>query len=231
MSAATAQALMQWDGCRISEFESLMISNMQSLGRTHPGFGYGARFLRWIYSENPAPYNSWGNGSAMRVSPVGFYADSLNGALELAAASARVTHNHPAGIAGAQAAAACVYIARTGGSKNDVKSFVQNNFYDMNFTLESIRRDYTFDVSCPGSVPQAIEAFLEGTDFEDVIRLAISIGGDSDTIACIAGGIAQAYYGVPESIKNTVLQILHGDEIELIVRSFQDRFYCENKTM
>ena len=225
MSAAAALALMLWDGKQPNVFGELMVSCMQRLGRSHPGYGYGGRFEKWIYSACPQPYNSWGNGSAMRVAPVGFYAGSLEQALALAEISAGVTHNHPQGIKGAQAAAAAIYIAKTGGSKNDMRNFIQENFYDLDFTLDQIRPEYSFDVSCQGSVPQAIEAFLEGTDFEDVIRNAVSIGGDSDTIACIAGGIAEAFYGVPVEIKNCVFEIIGDDEIADIIKRF-DLWFC-----
>ena len=224
MTAATAKALMLWTGEDLEKFEQLMVSCMQSLGRSHPNYGYGAKFEKWIYSPCPQPYNSWANGSAMRVSPVGFYGQSLEQTLSLAQASAQVTHNHPDGIAGAKAVAAAVYIARTQGSKEAVKEYINDNFYTLDFTLSDIRADYTFDVSCRGSVPQAIRAFIEGTDFVDVIRNAVSIGGDSDTIACIAGAIAQAYYGVEESLQKTVFDILGEDEVAQIINDFTARF-------
>lgn len=174
--------------------------------RLYPNAGYGASFRHWGQSSTSEPYNSWGNGSAMRVSPVGFAFNDLNSVLMEAKRSAEVTHNHPEGIKGSQATASAIFLAKTGTSKNDIKSYIETNFgYDLSQTLAEIRPNYRFDVSCQGSVPQAIIAFLESADFEDAIRNAVSIGGDSDTIACITGGISQAFYGeVPEQIAQQV---------------------------
>ena len=168
----------------------------------YPLAGFGKSFAAWAMANRTQPYNSWGNGSAMRVSPIGFAFDNLNYVLAEAERSAAVTHSHPEGIKGAQATAAVIFLARTGHSKADIKTYVQETFgYDLNRTVDEIRPTYQFDVSCQGSVPQAIMAFLESTDFEDAIRTAISIGGDSDTIACMAGGMADAFYGgVPDAI-------------------------------
>lgn len=172
----------------------------------YPFAGYGAKFYLWAVSDEVKPYNSWGNGSAMRVSPVGFALNDLETVLAEAKRSAEVTHNHPEGIKGAQATAACIFLARKGQSKREIQSYIQDTFsYDLNRSLEEIRPSYRFDVSCQGSVPQAIIAFLESTDFEDAIRNAVSLGGDSDTIACITGGIAHAFYGkVPDVIAQEV---------------------------
>lgn len=176
----------------------------------YPDAGYGAFFRRWAASPGSKPYNSWGNGSAMRVSPVGFAFNTLQQVLQEAKASAWVTHNHPHGIKGAQATASAIFLARTGSDKQSIKEFIESSFsYNLNQPLDEIRTYYTFDVSCQGSVPQALIAFLESENFEDAIRKAISIGGDSDTIACITGGIAQAYYGnIPDFIQNKVFEIL-----------------------
>ena len=178
--------------------------------RRYPNAGYGANFGYWAMSERTEPYNSWGNGSAMRVSPIGFALNDLNSVLSEAKRSAEVTHNHPEGIKGAQATASAIFLARTKKDKKLIKSYIETAFgYDLNFSIEQIRQNYQFNVSCQGSVPEAIVAFLESTDFEDAIRNAISIGGDSDTIACITGGIAQAFYGgVPKAIAQQVLNIL-----------------------
>ncbi|MBD2294296.1 ADP-ribosylglycohydrolase family protein [Anabaena sphaerica FACHB-251] len=158
--------------------------------------GYGKSFHRWAKGEIVGAYNSYGNGSAMRVSPVGYAFDNLEQVLAEAKISAEITHNHPEGIKGAQAVAAIIFLARTGTSREEIKSYTETNFgYELNQSLDEIRPTYKFDVSCQGSVPQAIIAFLESTDFEDAIRNAISIGGDSDTISCITGGIAEAFYG------------------------------------
>ncbi|MEC4985389.1 MAG: ADP-ribosylglycohydrolase family protein [Oscillatoria sp. PMC 1068.18] len=173
----------------------------------NPYAGYGQNFDRWAMSNNNEPYNSWGNGSAMRVSPVGFAFDDLETVLLEAKKSAEVTHNHPEGIKGAQATAAAILLGRQGKSKPEIKTYIESNFgYNLSRKLDEIRPDYQFHISCQGSVPEAIIAFLESTDFEDAIRNAVSLGGDSDTIACIAGGIAQAYYGsVPETIAQEAL--------------------------
>ena len=176
---------------------------IREYGRRYADAGYGGMFRSWLRSDNSRPYNSFGNGSAMRVSPVGFAFDSLDEVLREAAASAAVTHNHPEGIKGAQAVAAAIFLARLGGgpvrakTKTEIKEYIESSFgYDLSATLDEIRPGYHFDETCQGSVPQSIIAFLESNDYEDAIRKAVSIGGDSDTIACIAGGIAQAYYGV-----------------------------------
>lgn len=165
--------------------------------------------MRWASSDNSEPYNSFGNGSAMRVSPVGFAFNDLDSVLLEAKRSAEVTHNHPEGIKGAQATASAIFLARTGNSKDAIKSYIQNTFnYDLERTIEEIRPTYTFHVSCQGSVPEAIIAFLDSTDYEDAIRNAVSIGGDSDTIACITGGIAHAFYGIPKGIAQEALSRL-----------------------
>ncbi len=171
-------------------------------GRRYYDRGYGGMFLQWLQEENPKPYGSYGNGSAMRVSPVGFAFNNIKQVLEVAKQSAEVTHNHPEGIKGAQAVASAVFMANSGSSKKQIQDFISSNFsYDLGFVLDDIRSTYEFDVTCQGSVPEAMVAFLESHDYESAIRLAISIGGDSDTIACITGGIAAAYYkSLPEPI-------------------------------
>jgi ADP-ribosylglycohydrolase len=191
----------------------------------YPRAGYGGSFRGWANSQNSTPYNSWGNGSAMRTSPVGFANDTLDDVLAQAEAFAAVTHNHPEGIKGAQAVSAAILLARKGISRRHIKRFIETRFgYDLDTTLDEIRPTYRFDVSCQGSVPQAIRAFLESTDFEDTIRNAISIGGDSDTIACIAGGIAEAFYkGVPGDIKQETLDRLD-DRMKKTITLFYQRF-------
>jgi len=190
----------------------------QAYGRRYPGRGYGGTFQSWIYLENPEPYNSWGNGSAMRASPIGWFCSSIEEVMNEAFKSAAVTHNHSEGIKGAQAAATAVFMARTGRSKDEIKNFITETFkYDLDQRLDDIRPTYRFDVSCQGSVPEAIIAFLESTDYENAIRLAISIGGDSDTIACITGGIAEAFYkSIPDYIIDKTLKILPKEIIKLI---------------
>jgi len=194
-------------------------------GNKYPEAGYGGNFARWLFSEDTRPYNSWGNGSAMRVSPVGFAYKSMETVLEEAKRSAEVTHNHPEGIKGAQATASAIFLARQANSKEDIKKYIEDKFgYNLNRSLDKIRPTYNFDVSCQGSVPEAIIAFLESDSFEDAIRKAISIGGDSDTIACITGGIAQAYYKeIPSHILDDVKKRLT-PELLLIVEEFEWRF-------
>lgn len=193
--------------------------------RAYPEAGYGGRFLQWAFSDDREPYNSWGNGSAMRVSPIGFAYDLLDEVLLRARWSAEVTHNHPEGIAGAQATSAAIYLARTGSSKDDMRAFIERRFgYDLSISLDELRPNYRFDVSCRGSVPPAIRAFLESTDYESAVRLAISLGGDCDTIACIAGGIAHAYYrGVPEDIRRQALARLD-EPLSAVVVEFEARY-------
>ena len=178
--------------------------------RLYPGKGYGVHFRKWAAHSSTKPYYSMGNGSAMRVSPVGFAFNTLDEVLREAQKSAEPTHNHPEGIKGAQATASSIFLARGGADKEEIKAYIENNFvYDLNEPLDQIRNYYKFDETCPGSVPQAIRAFLESNDYEDALRKAISIGGDSDTIACITGGIAEAYYKkVPHAIIERVKKIL-----------------------
>lgn len=191
---------------------------------SYPAVGYGGRFRRWARAPQPVSYGSYGNGSAMRVSPIAWYYQTLDDVLVEAMHSAEMTHNHPEGIRGAQAVAAAIFIARQGADKKQIRDYIQNSFaYDLNRTLDEIRPGYAFDVSCQGSVPVAILAFLESTDFEDAIRNAVSLGGDSDTLACIAGSIAEAYYeGVPEQIADETLARLD-EGLRIVYRKFIGR--------
>jgi ADP-ribosylglycohydrolase len=193
-------------------------ATFKEYGRRYPDAGYGGSFLRWLFSESTAPYNSYGNGSAMRVSPVGFAFQTLGDVLAEAERSAAATHNHPEGIKGARAAAAAIFLARQGRPKPEIKQYLQDQFaYDLDRTLDQIRPHYRFDETCQGSVPQAVIAFLESADYEDAVRKAISLGGDSDTIACITGGIAQAYYGmIPTLIAGTVRAILPPELLQVV---------------
>lgn len=191
---------------------------VRSYARAYPNAGYGGTFRQWMMGLINGPYNSWGNGSAMRVSPIGFAFDTLDKVLEEAEKSAAITHNHSEGIKGAQATAAAVFLAKDGASKLDIKDYIESTFgYDLNRTLENIRPDYSFDVSCQGSVPESIIAFLESESIEDAIRKAISLGGDADTMACIAGGIAQAFYkAIPASILEETKKRLPGTFLQII---------------
>lgn len=214
-------------------FKEELIQQMQAFGRIFPDAGYGGMFRRWLESENPQPYNSFGNGSAMRVSPCGYIAVELDEALALAKASAEVTHNHPEGIKGAQAVAAAIFLARCGKTKDELKKYIEENFYSLDRTLDEIRPNYKFDVTCQGTVPPAIQAFLESTDFEDAIRNAISLGGDSDTLAAITGSIAWAYYrqfGTPispdlQKIQEKVYTYLPQEFIDIYEQTDKVRWY------
>ena len=226
MSLAVCEALLEsspgWE-----DLAERAVACMRTLGRRYPGVGYGGRFLTWLHAVEPRPYRSYGNGAAMRVSGCGFAASSLGEAEELARVVTAVTHDHPEGIKGAQATAAAVYLARTGSSMDEIRAYIAGRYYPWGFastvTLDAVRPRYTFDVSCQGSVPQALEAFFESTSFEDAIRNAVSIGGDSDTIAAIAGGVAEAYYGVPGTIRERAVAYLT-DDLRAILVQFEGRY-------
>jgi ADP-ribosylglycohydrolase len=194
-------------------------------GRRYPNAGYGGTFFQWLQTEQPRPYNSWGNGSAMRVAPVGFACASIDEVLSEAERSASVTHNHPEGIKGAQATALAVFLGRSGASKEEIRDDLTRRFgYDLHRRIDLIRPTYEWDVSCQGSVPEAIIAFLDSTDVEDAIRLAISLGGDADTQAAIAGGIAHAFYGdVPSAIVGPVRERLPPEFLD-VIDLFEQRF-------
>jgi ADP-ribosylglycohydrolase len=200
-------------------------ATFREYGRRYPDAGYGGLFGKWLFSRDPRPYNSLGNGSAMRVSPVGLALPSLDAVLEEAKRSAEVTHNHPEGIKGAQATASAVFLAREGESKEGIQRFIEERFgYNLHRKLDEIRPGYRFDVTCQGSVPEAITAFLESLDYEAAVRNAVSLGGDSDTIACITGGIAHAYYkSIPSFITEKVRGLLPAEFLR-IVDDFNEAF-------
>jgi len=202
-----------------------LLGVMQDYGNRYPHAGYGGMFRSWLREDEPKPYNSFGNGSAMRVSPVGWAFDTLEETLEAAKQSAEITHNHPEGIKGAQATSACIFMARTGKSKQEIKDYIEKRFgYNLSRTCDEIRPTYDFDVTCQGSVPESIIAFLESTDFESAIRLAVSLGGDADTMGAITGGIAEAYYGgVSEHIRKEVLKRLPNEFI-VVMQKFYQKF-------
>lgn len=196
-------------------------------GRAYPGRGYGGRFQEWLDAGALGPYGSFGNGSAMRAAPCGWAATTLEEAMVLGARSAEATHDHPEGIKGAQAVAAAVFLGRTGADKSQIRDEVSRLGYDLSFTIDAIRPLYRFNETCQGTVPQAVVAFLESADFEDAIRTAISVGGDSDTLACITGGIAEAFYGgVPLAIRNRTLSVLD-DELRHVLEKFETGFMSE----
>ncbi len=215
MTLAVAKALRE-SRDDASDLEENAVRCMREIGQAYPDCGYGGRFGEWMYSENPRPYHSFGNGAAMRVSPVSYFAKNLSDAERLAEKVTRVTHDHPEGIKGAKVTAGLGYLALQGESKEQLRAYAEE-FYDISFSLDAIRPNYQFNETCMETVPQAIVAFLEAKDFEDALRNAISLGGDSDTLAAIAGGIAGAYYGVPPTIFDQVVFRLD-ERLQSIIR-------------
>ena len=194
-----------------------LVESMQHYGRLYPFAGYGLRFSRWLQAKKPEPYGSFGNGSAMRVSSVGWLYNDLETVRSMARLSAEVTHNHPEGIKGAEATAAAIFLTRTGSTKAEIKAYIEAHFhYDLSRTCDEIRPGYRHVESCQETVPEAITAFLEGQSFEDVIRTAVSLGGDCDTLTCIAGSMAEAFYGVPEELKAACRKRLPEDLLEVL---------------
>ena len=219
MSVAVAECLLNKDHDYAGAF--------RRWGRKYPDAGYGGMFNEWLRSDSMSAYNSWGNGSAMRVRPVGFAFDTIDEVMAEAERTARVTHDHPEGVKGAQATAAAIFMARQRIPKEELSQFIAARFgYDLNRTLDAIRPNYEFNESCAGTVPEAIIAFLEATGFEDAIRNAVSLGGDSDTLACITGGIAEAYYGIPSEIAEQAMNFLD-EPIAKVVMEFRRRFNVE----
>ncbi len=226
MTIAVADALLGLDQDADDEtVHQAVTTSMRTWGRKYPGAGYGGKFYRWLFTQRiPKPYNSWGNGSAMRVAAVGWLYDTIEETRRYARLTAEVTHNHPEGIKGAEATASAVYMARTGSSKDEIKDYVMQQFgYDLSRTCDEIRPTYHHVESCQETVPEAITAFLEGTDFEDVIRTAVSLGGDSDTLTCIAGAMAEAFYGVSEEMKKECRNRLPKDMLEVLDRFEQKK--------
>ena len=215
MTVAIAKALLE---CKddYTDLSNHAIRCMQEIGQRYPNAGYGQIFYLWLHHKAPAPYLSYGNGSAMRVSPVAYAAKSAQECIDLADAVTKVSHDHPEGMKGAEAAALITFGARSYLPKQILRELMQTWYYTLDFTIDEIRPTYRFDASCQGSVPQAIEAFLESEDFEDAIRIAVSLGGDSDTIAAIAGGIAGAYYGVPDDIWQKAAEYLPQEFLDIL---------------
>lgn len=222
MTLAIAKAILKSEG-NINKLPDLAVRYMQQLGRLYPDAGYGGAFRKWIRSNNPKPYGSFGNGAAMRVSPVGFAAGSMNEAKAMSKAVTKVTHNHPEGLKGAEATTVAIFMALHGKSMLEIRDYIDKNYYPMNFTLDGIRNSYQFSETCQDTVPQAMMAFFESTGFEDAIRNAISIGGDSDTIAAITGGIAEAYYGIPSEIRKHELTFLDERLLAILVE-FENKY-------
>ena len=199
MTIAVAAAINDWkkNGGDLSE---LAIKYMRDIGAKYPHMGYGHGFARWLISEKPEPYNSWGNGAAMRISAAGWYGNSLTEVKKLSYMVTAVTHDHIEGIKGAEATAVAIFLARTGNSKEEIARYITTNYYDWCSSVSELQENYSWDGSCQGTVPPALQCFFESENFEDAIRNAISIGGDSDTIGAITGAVAEAYYGIPEEI-------------------------------
>jgi ADP-ribosylglycohydrolase len=216
LTAAIAEAILT---------DTPYVECVRRFGRRYPDAGYGASFFGWLQRDGAGPYNSWGNGAAMRVSAVGFAFDSEDDVLRQAQLSAQITHDHPEGIKGAQATALAVFLARTGHDKATIRARIASRFgYDLDRTVDDIRPGYTFDVSCQGSVPEALIAFLDSHDYEDAVRNAVSLGGDADTLACIAGAVAEAFYGgVPQAIVAQVEVRLTPDLLDVTQR-FRDAY-------
>ena len=208
MTVAVARGLIAGQGNAQKTFAEVQ-HEMRRLGKAYPNAGYGGMFGRWLCAEHPQPYGSFGNGSAMRVAAAGWLFDTLDKTLEMAKVTAEITHNHPEGIKGAQATAAAIFLARTGHSKPEIRQYVEQTFgYDLSRTCDEIRPYYCNVETCQQTVPEAIIAFLESNSFEDALRNAVSLGGDSDTLACITGGIAEAFYGMPQELRTETLKRL-----------------------
>ena len=222
MTLAIAKAILKSED-DVNKLPDLAVRYMQQLGRLFPDAGYGGAFRKWIRSNNPKPYGSFGNGAAMRVSPVGFAAKNLDEAKAMSKAVTKVTHNHPEGLKGAEATTVAIFMALHGKSMLEIRDYIDKNYYPMNFTLDGIRDSYQFNETCQDTVPQAMMAFFESTGFEDAIRNAISIGGDSDTIAAITGGIAEAYYGIPSEIRKHELTFLNERLLAILVE-FENKY-------
>ncbi len=222
MTIAVAEALTATLGEDDDFIKDSIVYSMKRWGKKYPNAGYGLRFIDWLASTDPKPYDSYGNGSAMRVSSAGWLYDTLEETLHAAKLTSEVTHNHPEGIKGAQATAAAIFMARTGSSKEDIKNYIVSEFgYDLSRTCDEIRPAYKHVESCQETVPEAITAFLEGESFEDVIRTAVSLGGDCDTLTCIAGSIAEAFYGVPEDLLDECILRVPAEMYE-VIQSFDE---------
>ena len=224
MTVAVAEALMQARELGVIDDEhqtkDLIIDSMHKWGEKYPYAGYGGAFGRWLRLKDREPYNSWGNGSAMRVSSAGWLFEDIETTREVARWTAEVTHNHPEGVKGAESTASAIFLARNGSSKDEIKEYIIREFgYDLSRSCDEIRPDYRHVESCQESVPEAITAFLEGEDFEDVLRNAISLGGDTDTLGAIAGSIAEAFYGVPSEILEQAYKYIPDD-----IRAVADKF-------
>ena len=225
MTIAVAEALLGVSAdMPEAEIKEALVRSMQRWGRKYPDAGYGLRFFGWLHKKDPKPYGSFGNGSAMRVAAAGWLYDTLEETRRIARLTSVVTHDHPEGIKGAESTASAIFLARTGAGKAEIKDYIVREFgYDLSRTCDEIRPAYRHDESCQRTVPEALTAFLEGTDFEDVIRTAVSLGGDCDTLTCIAGSVAEAFYGVPEDLVAECRKRLTDDILEVVDRFEEKR--------
>ena len=224
MSLAVGQALVNtYKEKDTIKIQNELIKQMQKFGRKYPYSGYGLKFKVWLREENPKPYNSFGNGSGMRVSSVAWLYNNLEDINKYAEITASVSHNHPEGIKGAEATAVAIYLAKIGKDISEIRDFITKNYYTLDFTLDEIRDTYEFNETSQNTVPQALQAFFESTNFEDAIRNAISIGGDSDTLAAICGGIAEAYYGIPDNIRKQAINFLDEDLLKILIE-FENKY-------
>lgn len=217
MTLAVAEAILKCQGDYTKLYE-YTIASMRLIGPKYPCSGYGGNFFRWLYQEKPRPYNSYGNGAAMRISPVAYIAKSLSEVKKFSKAVTETTHNNCEGLKGAEAVACAIYLAKEGKTQAEIREFIQLNYYDISFTLDELRPTYEFDVTCQGTVPPAIVAFLEANNFEDAIRNAISLGGDADTLAAITGSIAEAYWQIPADMSRKALKYLDNFLLDILNR-------------
>lgn len=220
MTIAICKALLDCNE-DYSNLSQLAITNMKYYGKKYPLVGYGARFNDWLMSSSNMPYNSFGNGSAMRIGAVPYFAKSIEEVKLLSNKVTVVTHNHPEGLKGAEAIAVCIWLALQGATKDDIKEYVESNYYKLDFDYDNLIKNYRFDETCQGSVPQAIYCFLISNSFEDAVRTAVSIGGDADTIGAMVGAIAEAYYGIPNEIKLRVFDFLPNEFVD-VINSFNE---------
>lgn len=220
MTVAVADALLTAGRTATTEeIEAACIKSMQKWGRKYPNAGYGSRFIYWVHSRNPEPYGSFGNGSAMRVSAAGWLYDTVERTREVAGATANVSHNHPEGLKGAECTAAVMFLGRIGRSKDEIKAYVEKEFgYDLSKSVDELRPLHEHVETCMDSLPKALVSFLEGTSYEDVVRNAVSLGGDTDTLAAIAGAMAEAFYGMPDELKKQCLCRIPDDMREVVQR-------------
>ena len=219
MTVAIAEGLMNaGKDAGTNDIKQAVIKSMRDWGHRYPNAGYGGRFWEWLFiSRKPMPYNSYGNGSAMRVSPAGWFYDSLERTRTVARATAEVTHNHPEGIKGADCTASVIFLGRNGVGKDDIRKFVDAEFgYDLSESLDDMRKRHKMIITCQDSLPKALKSFFEGESYEDVVRNAVSLGGDTDTLGAIAGSMAEAFYGIPETIKTLGKSYLPNDMLEVL---------------